>query len=722
MDRRVDLPSGGYLIIDYAEALTVIDVNSGSFIGRGKGARLEDTILRTNMEAAEAVVNELRLRDIGGIIVIDFIDMARARNRTEVLKTLRKSLEEDRTKTFTAEISKLGLVEMTRQNVTEGVREIMSRPCPTCDGEGVIKSEETIAIEFERRLRDIAKQADADIEAFLVRMNPRVVVAVHRRQGARSCTQLEEETGRFFHFEGSEGLPLDHFDDHDGGHAAGGRRARRSRGARATRCSSTIVEPHMYNVDDAVAKIDGYVISVTGAGSLVGEKKLVRLDRRRPHRRDRGRARRRRRAGQPGRGRRGRGQAPARPARRAPAHEGRRRGARHRVTATATRPGWLSDELFPFESRWVEAHGTRLHHVDEGDASLPTLLLVHGNPTWSFLYREIILGLRDRFRCVALDLPGFGLSEPPEGFRFTPLEHALALERFVLELDLTDVTLLTQDWGGPTGFAVAGWHPDRFASFVVGNTWAWPMDKRGTGTWSAFFSSPLGSRLMRDQAVQRGARRRTLTDEEVAHYRRPARLDAVKGLARGVSGAKPFLAEVERGLRAARRPPGAARVAGPRTWPSARASGGAGSASSETTRRCRSRAPGTSSPRTRPGRSSRRCASGTRYPDPLVWPTRSSRPAASSTASSRDRRSSSSASRRTRARPSTSSRCCCAATRPSSTRTACPRSRSTRGSSPTSAAPKLVIFKYRPKQGYKKKNGHRQDLTRLEITEIKHGS
>ncbi len=159
LSRRVDLPSGGYLIIDYAEALTVIDVNSGSFIGRGKGAALEDTITRTNLEAAEEVVNQLRLRDIGGIIVIDFIDMARARNRDAVMKTLRKTLDEDRTKTFTAEISKLGLVEMTRQNVTEGVREIMSRPCPTCEGEGVILSEETIAIEFERRLLDVAARA-----------------------------------------------------------------------------------------------------------------------------------------------------------------------------------------------------------------------------------------------------------------------------------------------------------------------------------------------------------------------------------------------------------------------------------------------------------------------------------------------------------------------------------------------------------------------------------
>ena len=106
--KRVDLPSGGYLIIEYTEALTVIDVNSGSYVGRGKGARLEDVITKTNLEAAEEVVNQLRLRDIGGIIVIDFIDMARARNRDGVMKIFRKALDEDRTKTFAAEISKLG--------------------------------------------------------------------------------------------------------------------------------------------------------------------------------------------------------------------------------------------------------------------------------------------------------------------------------------------------------------------------------------------------------------------------------------------------------------------------------------------------------------------------------------------------------------------------------------------------------------------------------------
>ena len=147
LSRRVDLPSGGYLIIDYAEALTVIDVNSGSFTGRGKGG-LEETITKVNTEAADEAVRQLRLRDIGGIIVIDFIDMARARNRDKVLKTLRKALDADKSKSYVVEVSPLGLVEMTRQNVTDGVREILTAPCPTCDGRGRRRSPaETVALE-----------------------------------------------------------------------------------------------------------------------------------------------------------------------------------------------------------------------------------------------------------------------------------------------------------------------------------------------------------------------------------------------------------------------------------------------------------------------------------------------------------------------------------------------------------------------------------------------
>ena len=274
LSRRVDLPSGGYLVIDYAEALTVIDVNSGSFTGKGKSARLEDTITKTNLEAADEVVRQLRLRDIGGIIVIDFIDMARARNRDAVLKTLRKALDEDRTKTFVVEISPLGLVEMTRQNVTEGVREIMTRPCPTCHGEGVIKSEETIAIEFERRMRELATHVEA--EALLIQMNPRVSQEFTGHD-ARVLRAVEADTGKWFHFEGSEGLPLEHF-------AVLMEAEREEVLERALPFREgeevylEIIEPHMYSSGDAVAKVDGYIISVKGAEGSVGYKRLVRID------------------------------------------------------------------------------------------------------------------------------------------------------------------------------------------------------------------------------------------------------------------------------------------------------------------------------------------------------------------------------------------------------------------------------------------------------------
>ncbi len=275
LSRRVDLPSGGYLIIDYAEAMTVIDVNSGSFIGRGKGARLEDTIVKTNLEAAEEAVRQLRLRDIGGIIVIDFIDMSRSRNRDSVLKALRKALDEDRTKTYVVEISPLGLVEMTRQNVTEGVREILSKTCPTCDGEGVVLSEETVAIDAERQLRELASERP-DAEAFLIAVHPEVSTELVSGPQA-PILEIEKDTGKRFHFEGSEALPIDHFavllegprDDVE-------ERALPFR--EGEEVLVRIEEPHMYNEDDAVAKLDGYVISVEGAGRLIGEKTMVRIE------------------------------------------------------------------------------------------------------------------------------------------------------------------------------------------------------------------------------------------------------------------------------------------------------------------------------------------------------------------------------------------------------------------------------------------------------------
>jgi len=274
--RRVDLPSGGYLMVDYGEALTVFDVNTGSYVGRGRQARLEDTITKTNLEAADEIVRQLRLRDVGGIIVIDFIDMTKAKNRDEVMKTLRKALNEDRTKTFTAEISKLGLVEMTRQNVTEGVREIISRTCPTCNGDAVVLSEETIAIEFDRQLREIAARSPRASEAFLIQMNPRVS-AEFTGAGGRMLRELEAATAKLFHFEGTDSLPLGHFEVT----MEGGAEAVRERAvpfASGDEVLVKLVEPHMYNVDDAVAKIDGYIVSVAGGGPHLGQERMVKIE------------------------------------------------------------------------------------------------------------------------------------------------------------------------------------------------------------------------------------------------------------------------------------------------------------------------------------------------------------------------------------------------------------------------------------------------------------
>ena len=212
LNRRVDLPSGGYLIFDYAEAFTVIDVNTGRFVGsrsKKSGGRLEDTITKNNLEAVKEVVRQLRLRDIGGIIVIDFIDMASPKNRAAVEKALGEELERDRTKTYVVEISPLGLVEMTRQNVTDGPREVMTKKCPTCGGDGIVVSEHTAAVDVERRLRGLVTPGSRS-KAFRVEVSAKVAWLVVGSSGSR-LRELEDTTKRRFFLIGKEGEHLDHF-------------------------------------------------------------------------------------------------------------------------------------------------------------------------------------------------------------------------------------------------------------------------------------------------------------------------------------------------------------------------------------------------------------------------------------------------------------------------------------------------------------------------------
>jgi ribonuclease G len=165
---------------------------------------------------------------------------------------------------------------MTRQNVTDGVREIMTKPCPTCEGEGVVLSEETVSIEVERWLRELT--AENPSPAFLIRVHPKVSAILVGGQGVPGpIVELEQETGRHFHFEGTEALPIDHFEVV----LEGSREEVEERALPFREGEEVLVlieEPHMYNEDDAVAKLDGYVISVVNAATLVGERTLVRIE------------------------------------------------------------------------------------------------------------------------------------------------------------------------------------------------------------------------------------------------------------------------------------------------------------------------------------------------------------------------------------------------------------------------------------------------------------
>jgi ribonuclease G len=281
LERRVDLPSGGYLIFDYAEAFTVIDVNTGRFVGsRGKSStgRLEDTIVKNNLEAVTEVVRQLRLRDIGGIIVIDFIDMSNPKNRATVEEALRTELERDRTKTYVVEISPLGLVEMTRQNVTDGPREILTTKCAVCAGDGFVVSEATVALEIERLLRDLAK--GSRVQAFRVAVHPRVL-SLLAGPGGRRLEDIEAAARRRFYLVAAEPqnghVHLNHFDV-----LAQGKLetiAPKSPVEEGASLELKLVEVGLHDPSAGVGKLDGWDVVVAGAAKLVGKKLPVTVGR-----------------------------------------------------------------------------------------------------------------------------------------------------------------------------------------------------------------------------------------------------------------------------------------------------------------------------------------------------------------------------------------------------------------------------------------------------------
>jgi haloalkane dehalogenase len=225
--------------------------------------------------------------------------------------------------------------------------------------------------------------------------------------------------------------------------------------------------------------------------------------------------------------------------------------------ADAERPAWVDDGLFPFESRFVVIDGHTVHYVDEGSG--PTLLLLHGNPTWSFVYRDVIRALRDEYRCIALDYPGFGLSSASPGYRYLPEEHTQVVTAFVDALGLSGVTLVAHDWGGPIGLATAEQRPTAFEALVLTNTWGWPI----TGAphvdiASHLLGGPLGRLLIRrfnlfvNAMIPAGHRLQKPTADEMAHYRNALathdRREATAVLPRCITAGRAFLADVEAGL------------------------------------------------------------------------------------------------------------------------------------------------------------------------------
>jgi ribonuclease G len=206
LDKEVPLKSGGYLVIDQTEAMTTIDVNTGSFLGQ---RNLEETVFRTNLEAAQAVARQLRLRNLGGIIIIDFIDMVDPEHRRQVLRQLEKSLARDHAKTTVYEFSPLGLVEMTRKRTTESLERQLCEPCSQCGGRGSVKTPETVTYEI---FRDIVRQVrQFDAQRLLVIASPKVVARITDEESA-AVAELEEFLGKTIRFQADDQYAQEQFD------------------------------------------------------------------------------------------------------------------------------------------------------------------------------------------------------------------------------------------------------------------------------------------------------------------------------------------------------------------------------------------------------------------------------------------------------------------------------------------------------------------------------
>ncbi len=206
LEARVSLKSGGYLVIDQTEAMTTIDVNTGTYVGR---RNLEETLFKTNLEAAQAIARQLRLRNLGGMIIIDFIDMADGEHRRQVLRALERALARDRVKVFVTEMSPLGLVEITRKRTRESLERLLCEPCPACKGRGVLKTAETVCYEIFREILREVRQFGTD--QYLV-VASQMVVDCFLGDQAAALSRLQEFIGKPIHLQVESSYNQEQFD------------------------------------------------------------------------------------------------------------------------------------------------------------------------------------------------------------------------------------------------------------------------------------------------------------------------------------------------------------------------------------------------------------------------------------------------------------------------------------------------------------------------------
>ncbi len=261
---RIWLRCGGYIVVDQTEALTAIDVNTGKYVG---SINLADTVFKTNLEASIEIARQLRLRNIGGIIIIDFIDMPNQIHQNQVLQKLEEEIKKDKTKTNILGLSQLGLVEMTRKKVRQGLENVLLKPCPYCEGKGKVLSEETISIRAKNEILKLAQHTSA--EAILVEVHPSVA-SMLIGSGGVNLREMETKTRKHIIVRGCEHYHQEVIN------------------IRALQSQSEIdaigvpvrpgqilevkiEEPHATNNYDGIGRVNGFILDVEGAGALIGE-------------------------------------------------------------------------------------------------------------------------------------------------------------------------------------------------------------------------------------------------------------------------------------------------------------------------------------------------------------------------------------------------------------------------------------------------------------------